>query len=84
MTGEYAAFGQQMRAGAEQAVADINKAGGVLGQQLALEVGDHACDPKQAVSIANDLASKSVKLVSRLKQAGIDVIYVAATTPRPA
>ena len=76
MTGEYAAFGQRMRAGAEQAVADINKAGGVLGQQLALEVGDDACDPKQAVSVANDLASKGVKLVSRLKQAGIDVIYV--------
>jgi branched-chain amino acid transport system substrate-binding protein len=84
MTGEYAAFGQQMRAGAEQAVADINKAGGVLGQQLALEVGDDACDPKQAVSVANDLASKGVKLVSRLKQAGIDVIYAAVTTPRPA
>jgi branched-chain amino acid transport system substrate-binding protein len=64
MTGEYAAFGQQMRAGAEQAVADINKAGGVLGQQLALEVGDDACDPKQAVSVANDLASKGVKLVA--------------------
>ncbi len=60
MTGEYAAFGQQMRAGAEQAVADINKAGGVLGQQLALEVGDDACDPKQAVSVANDLASKGI------------------------
>ena len=64
MTGEYAAFGQQMKAGAEQAVADINKAGGVLGQQLSLEVGDDACDPKQAVSVANQLAGKGVKLVA--------------------
>ena len=64
MTGEYAAFGQQMKAGAEQAVADLNSAGGVLGQQIALDVGDDACDPKQAVSIANQLASKGVKLVA--------------------
>ena len=64
MTGEYAAFGDQMKKGAEQAVADLNKAGGVLGQQLVLDVGDDACDPKQAVSVANQLASKKVKLVA--------------------
>ena len=63
MTGEYAAFGQQMKTGAQQAVADLNKAGGVLGQQIVLEVADDACDPKQAVSVANQLASKGVKLV---------------------
>ncbi len=63
-TGQYAAFGQQMTEGAKQAVADINKAGGVLGQQLVLEVGDDACDPRQAVSVANDLASKGVKFVA--------------------
>jgi branched-chain amino acid transport system substrate-binding protein len=45
-------------------VADLNKAGGVLGQQLVLDVADDACDPKQAVSVANQLASKSVKLVA--------------------
>jgi branched-chain amino acid transport system substrate-binding protein len=64
MTGEYAAFGQQMKAGAEQAVEDINKAGGVLGQKLVLTVGDDACDPKQAVSVANQMADKGVKLVA--------------------
>jgi branched-chain amino acid transport system substrate-binding protein len=64
MTGEYAAFGAQMKLGAEAAVADINKAGGVLGQQLILEVGDDACDPKQAVSVANQFASKGVKMVA--------------------
>ena len=63
MTGQYAAFGAQMKAGAEAAVADINKAGGVNGQQLVLEVGDDACDPKQAVSVANQLASRGVKVV---------------------
>jgi branched-chain amino acid transport system substrate-binding protein len=64
MTGQYAAFGAQMRAGAEQAVADINARGGVLGRQLALEVGDDACDPRQAVSVANQLASRRVQLVA--------------------
>ena len=63
-TGQYAAFGQQMTEGAKQAVEDINKAGGVLGQQLVLDVGDDACDPRQAVSVANDLADKGVKMVA--------------------
>ena len=64
MTGSYASVGAQMKAGAEAAVADINKAGGVLGQQLSLEVGDDACDPRQAVSVANQMASRGVKLVA--------------------
>jgi branched-chain amino acid transport system substrate-binding protein len=64
MTGSNAAFGLQMKAGAEQAVADINKAGGVLGKKLTLEVGDDACDPKQAVSVANQMASKKVLFVA--------------------
>ncbi|MBI0434619.1 branched-chain amino acid ABC transporter substrate-binding protein [Roseomonas sp. KE0001] len=64
MTGQYAAFGAQLRAGAEQAVADLNAAGGVLGQQLALEIGDDACDPRQAVSVANQMASRQVKLIA--------------------
>ncbi len=64
MTGQYAVFGAQMRAGAEQAVADINARGGVLGRQLVLEVGDDACDPRQAVSVANQLASRQVAFVA--------------------
>jgi branched-chain amino acid transport system substrate-binding protein len=64
MTGQYAAFGGQMRAGAEQAVTDLNGAGGVLGRQLALEIGDDACDPRQAVSVANQLSGRRVALVA--------------------
>ena len=60
LTGQYASFGEQMRAGAEMAVADINAAGGVLGQQLRLELGDDACDPKQAVAVANQMVNKGV------------------------
>ena len=58
MTGQQAALGAQMKAGAEQAVADLNAAGGVLGRQIALEIGDDACDPRQAVSVANQLAGR--------------------------
>ncbi len=60
MTGQYASFGAQMKAGAEQAVADINAAGGVNGEMLKLEIGDDACDPKQAVAVANQMAGKGV------------------------
>ncbi len=64
MTGQYAAFGEQMRIGAEAAVADINAAGGVLGQQLTLSVGDDACDPKQAVAVANNFVGEGVVFVA--------------------
>ncbi|WP_048644951.1 branched-chain amino acid ABC transporter substrate-binding protein [Nitratireductor soli] len=64
MTGQYASFGEQMKAGAEQAVADINAAGGVNGEQLKLEVGDDACDPKQAVAVANQFAGSGVTFVA--------------------
>ncbi len=64
MTGQYASFGAQMKAGAEQAVADINAAGGVNGKQLKLIVEDDACDPKQAVAAAGKLAAAGVALVA--------------------
>jgi branched-chain amino acid transport system substrate-binding protein len=64
MTGSYASFGAQMRAGAEQAVADLNAAGGINGQKLRLKVGDDACDPKQAVSVANDMAEDHAVFVA--------------------
>ena len=63
MTGQYASFGEQMRRGAEQAVKDLNAAGGVLGQKVKLEIGDDACDPKQAVAVAKKLVSQKVVFV---------------------
>ena len=64
MTGQYATFGEQMKAGAEMAVKDLNAAGGVLGQKVKLLVEDDACDPKQAVAVANKLASEKVVFVA--------------------
>jgi branched-chain amino acid transport system substrate-binding protein len=64
MTGQYAVFGEQMKHGAEMAVKDINAKGGVNGEMLVLEVGDDACDPKQAVAVANQFVNKGVKFVA--------------------
>jgi branched-chain amino acid transport system substrate-binding protein len=64
ITGQYASFGAQMKNGAELAVADINDAGGVLGKKLDLSTGDDACDPKQAVAVANQMTATGVKLVA--------------------
>ena len=64
MTGQYASFGAQMKAGAEQAVLDLNAKGGVLGQKIELLVGDDACDPKQAVAVANQMAGKGAVLIA--------------------
>ena len=64
MTGDLASFGEQLRRGAEMAVADINAAGGVNGEQIKLEIGDDQCDPKQAVQVANDLVKKGVAFVA--------------------
>jgi branched-chain amino acid transport system substrate-binding protein len=45
------------------AVADINAAGGVLGQQVRLITADDFCDPEQAVAAAKKLVSDGVTLV---------------------
>jgi branched-chain amino acid transport system substrate-binding protein len=64
LSGNEASFGRQLKNGAEQAVADINAAGGVLGKKLKLESGDDACDPKQARSVAEKFASMKLPFVA--------------------
>src|SRR5580692_167617 len=64
MTGGESAFGRQMKNGADMAVAEINAAGGVLGKKLALDVEDDACDPKQARSVAEKIASAKIPFVA--------------------
>ncbi len=63
MTGTDAAFGAQLKNGVEQAVADINAAGGINGQQIGLTVGDDAADPRQGVSVANNFLGEGVHFV---------------------
>ncbi|MBF0296675.1 MAG: branched-chain amino acid ABC transporter substrate-binding protein [Magnetococcales bacterium] len=55
LSGAQAAFGEQFWRGAEQAARDINAAGGIHGDTLELVKGDDACEPKQAVAVANRL-----------------------------
>ncbi len=64
MTGGYAAFGRQLKNGAEMAVADLNAAGGVLGKKLLLDIEDDACDPKQARSVAEKIAGAKIPFVA--------------------
>src|SRR5580658_1017062 len=64
MTGGESAFGRQMKNGAEMAVADLNASGGLLGKKLALDVEDDACDPKQARSVAEKIASAKIPFVA--------------------
>jgi branched-chain amino acid transport system substrate-binding protein len=63
ITGPNASFGAQLKNGADQAIADINAAGGILGQKIAQSYGDDASDPKQGVSVANKLSADGVKFI---------------------
>ena len=73
ITGSNATFGAQLKNGAEQAVADINAAGGILGQKIVLTIGDDAGDPKTGVSLANKFASEGVKWVVGHFNSGVSI-----------
>jgi branched-chain amino acid transport system substrate-binding protein len=63
MTGANAWFGEQMERGTALAVADLEAAGGVLGEQVQLITADDFCDPEQAVAAATKLVSDGVTFV---------------------
>jgi branched-chain amino acid transport system substrate-binding protein len=73
ITGGSAAFGAQLKNGVEQAVADINKAGGILGQQITVSVGDDRADPKEGVSVANKFVGDGIKLVVGHFNSGVTI-----------
>ena len=62
-TGPVAATGDQILEGVRAAAHDVNATGGINGQTLVLDVQDDACDPKQAVSVANRFVAGGVKLI---------------------
>jgi len=95
LTGPNAAFGAQLKNGAEQAAADLNEKGGINGQKVELVFGDDASDPKQGVSVANKMAGDGVKFVighfnsgvtmpasEVYQENGIYMITPSATNPR--
>lgn len=73
MTGPNAVGGAQMRMGAEQAVADINAAGGIKGEKVELVVGDDASDPKQGVSVANQFVGEGIRYVVGHFNSGVTI-----------
>src|SRR6516164_3789425 len=73
ITGPNAAFGAQLTNGTQQAVEDINKAGGILGQKIELEQGDDVSDPKQGVSVANKFVGDGVKFVVGHFNSGVTI-----------
>ena len=73
ITGPNAAFGAQLKNGAEQAAADINAKGGINGQQVQIVVGDDVSDPKQGVSVANKFVGDGVKIVLGHFNSGVTI-----------
>jgi branched-chain amino acid transport system substrate-binding protein len=57
LTGEMELAGEQMQNGTKLAVAELNAAGGMLGQKLAIEHVDDHCDGEQAVAAARKLVA---------------------------
>lgn len=61
--GADAIFGNQLRLGVEQAIADINASGGFLGRKAKLVPGDDGSDPKKGVEIAKGFLKSGVDLI---------------------
>jgi branched-chain amino acid transport system substrate-binding protein len=64
LTGDYSWLGEQVERGAEMAVADLNKAGGVLGEPVGLILVDDYCSGDQAVAAARKLVEAGVVVVA--------------------
>ncbi|BFM50655.1 branched-chain amino acid ABC transporter substrate-binding protein [Marinomonas sp. THO17] len=94
-TGAYAAFGAQLWNGASAAAQAINDAGGIDGEMIKLVKADDACEPKQAVSVANRLvdsdeaiavvghfcSSSSIPASNIYEEAGVLQVTPASTNP---
>lgn len=63
VTGPVAQYGDMQFTGGKMAVEQINKAGGIKGKQIEAVIYDDACDPKQAVAVANKVINDGVKFV---------------------
>jgi branched-chain amino acid transport system substrate-binding protein len=64
LTGDYSWLGEQVERGAEMAVDDLNKAGGVLGTSVRLILADDYCRGDQAVAAARKLVSAGAVFVA--------------------
>ncbi|MCG8637643.1 MAG: branched-chain amino acid ABC transporter substrate-binding protein [Desulfobacterales bacterium] len=63
ISGDLAPYGISALRGAEIAVDDINAAGGILGKQVEVLVGDDVCKPEIAVNMATKLVSDGAQMI---------------------
>jgi branched-chain amino acid transport system substrate-binding protein len=95
LTGTMAWFGEQHERGVGMAVAEINEAGGLLGQSVEIISVDDYCDGDQGVAAARKLIADSVVFVAGhlcsgaaipasglYEEAGIIMISGSATNPK--
>ena len=85
LTGEMELAGEQMQNGTKLAVAELNAAGGLLGQKIVIDHVDDHCDGEQAVAAARKLVADGVAVaIGHLcSQAAIPAseVYEAARIP---
>ena len=89
MSGPIAQWGDMEFNGARQAIKDINAKGGIKGDKLVGVEYDDACDPKQAVAVANKIVNDGITagekdfsaLIARLKKENIDFVYYGGYYP---
>ena len=95
LTGNMAWFGEQHERGVAMAVAELNEAGGLLGESIELIVADDYCEGEQAVAAARKLIADGVVFVAGhlcsgatipasalYQEAGIVMISPSATNPK--
>src|SRR5690554_4285511 len=63
VTGPVAQYGDMQSTGANMAIDMINKAGGINGKLFEPVTYDDACDPKQAVAVANRIVNDGIDFV---------------------
>lgn len=63
MSGSVAQYGDMVKAGALTAIEQINAAGGANGNKFEAVMMDDACEPKQAVAVANKIVSQGIHYV---------------------
>jgi branched-chain amino acid transport system substrate-binding protein len=62
-SGSVTQYGDMVLAGANTAIEQINAAAGANGTQFEAVVMDDACEPKQAVAVANKIVSEKIRYV---------------------
>jgi len=95
LTGIQAWIGEQHERGVAMAVAELNEAGGLLGEPIDLIVADDYCDDEQGVAAARKLIADGVVFVAGhlcsgpaiaasvlYQEAGIVMISPSATNPK--